>query len=90
MANRMERVFSLRTCAWCVGLLLVGTFLAEGREGYVRTRKGELYEGHVRFESNAVVVVSAARELWARVRVEDIAALSRIYRRILEKVFDEL
>lgn len=32
-------------------------------------------EGHLRFESNAVVVVDAARELWAEVALTNIAAL---------------
>src|SRR6266508_2199986 len=48
---------------------------ALARRGYVRTRQGRILEGHMRFESNAVVVVDAARELWAEVALTNIAAL---------------
>ncbi|HEU0009775.1 MAG TPA: hypothetical protein VFT34_08165 [Verrucomicrobiae bacterium] len=48
---------------------------ALARRGYVRTRQGRIVEGHMRFESNAVVVVDAARELWAEVALTNIAAL---------------
>src|SRR5262249_4633600 len=48
---------------------------ASARRGYVRTREGRIVEGHMRFESNAVIVVDAARELWAEVALTDIAAL---------------
>lgn len=61
----------LLTFAVC--LLLSRDALA--RRGYVRTRQGRVLEGHMRFESNAVVVVDAARELWAEVALTNIAAL---------------
>jgi len=48
---------------------------ALARRGYVRTRQGRILEGHLRFESNAVVVVDAARELWAEVALTNLAAL---------------
>lgn len=48
---------------------------ALARRGYVRTRQGRVVEGHMRFESNAVIVVDAARELWAEVALTNVAAL---------------
>ena len=48
---------------------------ALARRGYVRTRQGRVLEGHMRFESNAVVVVDAAKELWAEVALTNIAAM---------------
>ena len=48
---------------------------ALARRGYVRTRQGRVLEGHMRFESNAVVVVDAAKELWAEVALTNVAAL---------------
>src|SRR5438093_7119491 len=47
---------------------------ALARRGYVRTRQGSVLEGHMRFESNAVVVVDASREVWAEVALTNIAA----------------
>jgi len=48
---------------------------ALARRGYVRTRQGRVLEGHMRFESNAVVVVDPAKELWGEVALTNIAAL---------------
>lgn len=48
---------------------------ALARRGYVRTRQGRILEGHMRFESNAVVVVDASRDLWAEVVLTNVAAL---------------
>lgn len=59
--------------AFAVCLLTAHDALA--RRGYVRTRQGTIFEGHMRFESNSVVVVDAARELWAEVALTNIAAL---------------
>jgi len=46
------------------------------RVGYVQTRDGKVYEGHVRFESNAVVVVNAEREVWAEVGLTNLAGVT--------------
>ena len=54
--------------------LSVATAMA--RAGYVQTRDGKIYEGHVRFESNAVVVVNAERELWAEVGLTNLAGVT--------------
>jgi hypothetical protein len=43
--------------------LLFATVALWAREGFVQTRDGRIYEGHIRFESNAVVVVNAEKEL---------------------------
>lgn len=44
--------------------------------GYVQTRDGKVFEGHVRFESNAVVVVNAEKELWAEVVLTNLAGVT--------------
>src|SRR5262245_48623687 len=49
---------------------------ASAREGYVETRAGEVYEGHIRFESNTVIIVNAARDLWAQVRFTNVLELT--------------
>lgn len=55
--------------------LLAGlAFPASARRGYIRTAGARVLEGHLRFESNAVVVVDAARELWALVPLTNITA----------------
>lgn len=46
------------------------------RMGYVQTLGGKIYEGHVRFESNAVVVVNVERELRAEVGLTNLAAVT--------------
>jgi hypothetical protein len=66
----MTRFFQAVLCwLWFVPLALA-------RLGVVETRDGHLYEGHVRFESNAVVVVDAAKEVWASVALTNLAGLS--------------
>ena len=54
-------------------LLLAGD--AEARRGYVRTREGKVLEGHLRFESNVVVIADAAKALRAEVGLTNLAAL---------------
>ena len=56
-------------------LLCFPLSMAWARVGYVETRDGRVLEGHVRFESNAVVVVNAAKELWAIVPLTNIAGV---------------
>lgn len=46
------------------------------RVGYVQTREGKIFEGHVRFESNAVVVVNAEKEVWAEVGLTNLAGVT--------------
>lgn len=43
-----------------LALLVILNSVANAREGYIRTRAGAVLEGHLRFESNAVVVVNLA------------------------------
>ena len=57
-------------------LLCLASATAWARLGYVETRGGKIFEGHVRFESNAVVVVNAATELYEKVALTNIARLS--------------
>jgi len=52
---------------------LLSTAFVQSREGYVQTRDGKIYEGQVWFESNRVVVVSAAKEVWAEVLLTNLA-----------------
>jgi hypothetical protein len=58
-----------------LGFLLSTAFVLS-REGYVQTRDGKVYEGQVRFESNAVVVVNAAKEVWAEVMLTNLAFMA--------------
>lgn len=57
-------------------LVLGAVAVASARSGYVQTRDGRIHEGHIRFESNSVVVVNAARELWVEVPLTNIATLA--------------
>ena len=57
-------------------VLCLASVTAWARLGYVETRGGKIFEGHVRFESNAVVVVNAATELYEKVALTNIARLS--------------
>ncbi len=59
-----------------LGFLAFTAGPASARVGYVQSRAGGIYEGHIRFESNAVIVVNAARELWMEVALTNIATLS--------------
>ncbi len=46
------------------------------REGYVETRDGRVFEGHLRFESNVVVVANAERMLRVEVALTNLAGLT--------------
>lgn len=66
-----------------IGLALALIFLfclcfhpLQAREGIVETRDGRIYQGHVRLESNLLVVVSAERDLLAFVAPTNLAELS--------------
>jgi hypothetical protein len=62
--------------AWAaLGLLSLSVATTTARVGYVQTRDGRNLEGHVRFESNAVIVVNAATELWAEVTLSNLAGV---------------
>jgi hypothetical protein len=56
--------------------LLCAAGVATARLGYVQTRDGKIHEGHIRFESNSIVVVNAARELWIEVPLTNIATMA--------------
>src|SRR2546422_350544 len=57
-------------------LLLSVVSSALARHGVVETREGRFFEGHVRFESNLVVVVDAAKEVRAEVGLTNLAGIS--------------
>lgn len=54
---------------------------SSAREGYVETRDGRVFEGHLRFESNGVVVVSVERRLREEVSLTNLAGLAFVSRR---------
>ena len=58
-----------------VVVLLVVQPEAGARRGYVRTRDGRVLEGHLRFESNAVIIVDASRDLLLQVALTNLAAM---------------
>ena len=62
-------------CFFTVLLSLI-SLTAWARLGYVETRGGKIFEGHVRFESNLVVVVNAATEVYEKIPLTNIARLS--------------
>jgi hypothetical protein len=64
-----------RFCAALI-LLSLSTAISVARMGYVQTRDGKVFEGHVRFESNAVVVVNAEKEVWAEVVLTNLAGVT--------------
>ena len=59
----------------CLGCALFAGSLS-ARLGVVETRDGHVYEGHIRFDSNQLVVVNAARELLAFVDLTNLAELN--------------
>ncbi len=59
-----------------VGLWLLAAAEASGREGYLKTRDGKIFEGHLRFASNVVVVVNVPRELRVEVSFTNLAELT--------------
>ncbi len=48
---------------------------AAARRGYVKTLAGRVLEGHLRFESNAVIIVDAAKALWTKVALTNLASM---------------
>jgi hypothetical protein len=56
-------------------LLLLLSWPVIAREGYVRSLSGPIFEGHLRFESNCVVVINAAQALLVRVPLTNVAEL---------------
>lgn len=50
--------------------------MAAAREGYIETRDGKVFEGHVRFESNLIVVVNADQLLRVEVSLTNLAGLT--------------
>jgi hypothetical protein len=59
--------------AFALGLLAACD--ASARRGYVKTLDNRVVEGHLRFESNAVVIIDAAKQLWALVALTNIATV---------------
>jgi hypothetical protein len=57
-------------------LLSLISLTAWARLGYVETRGGKIFEGHVRLESNLVVVANAATEVYEKIALTNIARLS--------------
>ena len=64
----MRLIFTLVLC--------LASVTAWARLGYVETRGGKIFEGHVRFESNAVVVANAATVVYEKIALTNIARLS--------------
>jgi len=71
--RQLTMMISLRTT---VLIFLLTSCWVAAREGFVRTLDGKVFEGHVRFESNAVVVVSAGQGVWARVGLTNLAGVT--------------
>src|SRR5436190_22674066 len=61
----------LKLTWWC---FFANSLLA--RQGTVETRDGHVYEGHVRLDSNLVVVANAARDLLAYVDLTNLAGVT--------------
>ena len=59
-----------------LSVFLCSSGVASARLGYVQMRDGKIYEGHIRFESNSIVVVNAAKELWVEVPLTRIATMA--------------
>ncbi len=59
-----------------VGLWLLAAAEASAREGYLKTRDGHIFEGHLRFDSNVVVVVNVPREWRVEVSFTNLAELT--------------
>ncbi|MEY2410504.1 MAG: hypothetical protein QOF48_3174, partial [Verrucomicrobiota bacterium] len=58
-----------------LGILFLAAFDSSARRGYVRTRDGRVLEGHLRFESNLVIIVDAAKEFRAEVTLTNLAGM---------------
>src|SRR5512134_3370640 len=57
-------------------LLLFCALTVCARVGTLETRDGQMYEGHIRFETNSVVVVNPATGLWVQVPLTNLAGLT--------------
>jgi hypothetical protein len=57
-------------------LLLLCAATVRARVGTVETSDGRFYEGHIRFESNSVIVVNPAEGLWVQVPLVRLAGLT--------------
>jgi hypothetical protein len=64
-----------QTNFFCAALLLLSGLGTSAREAYLRARSGEIYEGHLRFESNAAVVVNVGQGFLARVSLGEVVEL---------------
>ncbi len=61
------------------GLMLIGWVLANSspaRLGVVETRDGHVYEGHIRFDSNLLVIANAANNILASVDVTNLTQMT--------------
>src|SRR5437660_12779585 len=65
----------LRIGPFVLGACLFAS-LCTARQGLVETRDGHILEGHIRFESNLVVVANAAKELLAFVELTNLAEIT--------------
>lgn len=69
----------MRAIQIAVALLVLVAGAVNAREGYVRTRAGVVFDGHLRFESNSVVVVNvplATRTVVALTNLAELVFLS--------------
>lgn len=57
-------------------MLLLAASVAWTREGFVRTLDGRVLDGHVRFESNVVIVVNIAQGFRAEVALTNLAGMA--------------
>src|ERR1041384_7225703 len=48
----------------------------QARPGYVETRDGRVYDGHLRFDSNTVIVANSQKQLWAEIALTNLASLT--------------
>ena len=62
----------------CHGLfsLLLGASALVAREGYVETYTGPIYEGHIRVQSNGLIVVNSALELRIEIPSTNVAGVT--------------
>src|SRR5262245_26138842 len=64
--------------AWFLAFVLLGgTGVSRlwSREAFLRTWQGQIFQGHVRWETNAIVLADAAQELLVRVALDEVAEM---------------
>ena len=62
---------------FCAALALCALASAvSAREGFVRTLEGRVFDGHVRFESNTVIVVNVAKEMRVEIALTNLASMA--------------